>query len=97
MATGPNRLERRASLLAQKMADTSQGLAHALGAGERPAFTTAMTRSEALAWWRQHISDDFGRQVLAGMTPEAIMRLHLDLQQSMNAEYAPPTEVPPSP
>jgi len=82
----PNRLERRSQLLAQTMVDTSTGLASALGAGERPAFTTPLTRSEALAWWRQHINDDFGRQVLERMRPEQIMQLHLDLQQAMNGE-----------
>lgn len=81
-----NRLERRAALLGQKMRDTTDALAHQLGAGERPAFTTALPKSASLAWWRQHLYDEYGQKVLATMEPDQIVQLHLDLQTAMNAE-----------
>ena len=84
MAEAQHRLERRATLLAGQMDTASKGLAQQLGAGERPLFTTPMTKNESLAWWREHRHDEAGAQVLSRMQPWDIARLDADLQAFIN-------------
>jgi len=81
-----HRLERRARLLAERMRSTSEDMARQLGAGDRAPFTTAMTKSESLAWWRLHRHDEYGGQALARMQPLDIAQLDLDLARAMNPE-----------
>ncbi len=73
------RLEQRATRLGQRMRELSATLATHLGAGERPPFTTAMTKSESLAWWGLHRHDEYGATALARMQPWDIARLDADL------------------
>ncbi len=88
-----HRLERRARLLAETMADATDRLAAQMGEHERPPFTTALTRAESLAWWRQHRHDDFGAKVLTRFTPAQIADLDLALAREMNPEPLVPTQV----
>jgi hypothetical protein len=81
-----HRLERRARLLADRMRTTSEDMAVQLGAGDRAPFTTALTKSESLAWWRLHRHDAYGAQALARMQPLDVARLDLDLARAMNPE-----------
>jgi hypothetical protein len=81
-----NRLERRSELLARRIDDASDALAKQWGAGDRPAYTTAMTRAEALAWWRQNLYTPAGAKALEAMSPNEIIRLHVDLNTAMNGE-----------
>lgn len=85
-----HRLERRSDLLASRMRDASDRFARQLGAGERPPFTTAMTKSESLAWWRQHRYDEQGQQALSRLQPWEVMRLDADLIAAMNPEEGVP-------
>lgn len=84
--TTQHRLERRARLLGQRMADASTAMAKQMGAGERPPFTTAQTRSEALAWWRAHRDDTYGAQALERLKPWEIAQLDADLGAYVNGE-----------
>ena len=81
-----HRLERRAELLGRKMADATDAMARMLGQGERPPFTTALTRNESLAWWRQHRHDEYGQKVLERLPPWEIARLDADLGRYVNDE-----------
>ena len=81
-----HRLERRARLLAERIRDASERLAQQLGAGERTPFTTAMTKSESLAWWRQHRHDEFGERALQRLQPWEIAQLDVDLGKAMAGE-----------
>lgn len=88
--TGQHRLEQRAQLLAGRMDTASKGLAQQLGAGDRPPFTTAMTRTESLDWWRQHRHDEAGAEVLARLRPWDIAQLDADLQAHINGPEVVP-------
>lgn len=85
-----HRLERMSRLLATGMRDASDGLARQLGLGERVPFTTAMTNSESLAWWRQHRHDEWGARALARLKPWEIAQLDVDLARAMNPEEEAP-------
>lgn len=84
MADAQHRLERRATLLAGQMDTASKGLAQQLGAGERPLFTTPMTKAQSLDWWRLHRHDEAGAAALARLQPWDIARLDADLQAYIN-------------
>ena len=77
--TTQHRLERRATLLGQRMRELSTTLAQQLGAGDRPVFTTPMTKAESLAWWGEHRHDTYGQKVLETMQPWDIAQLDADL------------------
>ena len=79
-------LERRAHLLAGKLAGRKQTLTQAVAPpGQRPPFTTQMTKREALTWWREHFDDDLGKKVRERMNPESQMELQLALSQANEA------------
>lgn len=84
--TNEHRLERRSRLLAQRMRDASDRLAKQFGEGERKPFTTAMTKSESLAWWRKERHTEAGAKALATMKPWEIAQLDLDLLRAMNPQ-----------
>jgi len=80
-------LERRAHLLAGRLAGRKQILTQAVApAGQRPPFTTQMTKREALSWWREHFDDDLGKKLRQQMDPESQMELQLALSQANEAE-----------
>ena len=81
-----NRLERRTELLARRIDDSANALAKQWGAGDRPAFTTALTRREALDWWRQNLYTEAGKAALQSMSPEEIIRLHANLNAAVAGE-----------
>jgi hypothetical protein len=81
-----NRLERRSALLANRIDAGADALAKQWGAGDRPAYTTAMSRSEALAWWRKELYTPAGAEALQRLSPVEIIQLHADLGAAMNGE-----------
>jgi hypothetical protein len=73
-------LERRASLLAQKMQRRVQVLKEFMAPeGARPPFTQQLQRPQALRWWQEHRYDHLGAQVLQAMRPQDIAELDLAL------------------
>lgn len=87
MADTPHILERRASLLAGRLAAQRNIVRDTLApAGQRKPFTQQLSKREALAFWRQHRYDATGQQVLATMRPEDVLELDLALSQANEAE-----------
>lgn len=84
--TTEHRLERRSTLLGRRMGAAADALAAQIGEGERPPFTEARTRNEALDWWRTHRHDEYGARVLERMPPWEIARLDADLGARMSGE-----------
>lgn len=83
-----HRLERRSRLLAQRIRESTDRLAKQLGEGDRPPFTRAMTRNESLAWFREHLHDEHGREAVEHLASTkgigAVMQLYADLNGAMN-------------
>ncbi len=87
MADIDNVLERRANLLAGKLTQRRDLIRQTLAPpGQRPPFTTQLNHREALAFWRQHWSDDLGQQVKAGMAPQDLLELQLALSRANEEE-----------
>jgi len=83
----PYRVERRAALLSERITQRRQTLRDAYSPpGQRPPFTQTLSRRDALTWWRQHRSDDVGKQVLDRMSPNDIMNLDLALAKANEVE-----------
>lgn len=82
-----NVLERRAKLLAGRLTARVDLVRNAVAPkGQRPPFTTQMSKPEALAWWQKNFDTDLGAKVKANMTPEAQLELTLALSQANEAE-----------
>lgn len=82
-----NILERRAHMLAGKLAKSKEMLRDALAPpGQRPAFTEQLTKREALSWWREHRFDKFGQEVTSRMRPREVMELDQALSRANEAE-----------
>ena len=80
-------LERRAELLTGRLKARVELVRQAVAPkGQRPPFTTQMSKPEALAWWQAHFHDDLGAKVKANMTPEAQMELTVALSRANEAE-----------
>lgn len=78
---GSHRLEKRARMLAGRVAQVKDGLTAQLDG--RP-FTEAKTRTAALDWWAQHRNDQYGAEVLRQMDPVQISQLDAALYQHVN-------------
>lgn len=86
-----HRLDRRAAMLGERLRREIDLTAQMLRPpGGMPAFTTQLTNTEALDFWKRHRFDRIGAQVLSGWTPEQIA----ELDAWLAAEQEPPESEP---
>lgn len=96
-----HRLERRSQLLATRLKERVEAMTNALAPpGQRPPFTTTMTKNAALDWWAKNRYSDVGKMALSRYTPDQIAELDATLarrnqaalEQPTAADVAPPLE-----
>jgi hypothetical protein len=82
-----HRLETRARTLTARLNERVTAFRDALAPpGQRPPFTEAMSRAQALQWWAKHRLDDLGKQALARYTPDQVAELDAELARHLTAQ-----------
>ncbi len=78
-----NPLERRSHLLAERLKEYKRAFSEIIAPpGQPPAFSTRLSKSEALVWWREHYNDDLGAKALKRMSPLEILELTQELSRA---------------
>ncbi len=86
-------LEKRAKKLSLALTRRKEILREAIApSGERPPFSSQLSKQDALTWWRKHRYDDLGTQVLKRMQPGAILELDKALTEQTDGELSPGVE-----
>lgn len=96
MAQAEHRLEKRSQLLAARIKERGQAIRDAVAApGQRPPFHVALSKPDALAWWREHFDDDLGQSVLTSWTPDQVAELQVEMSRAARTDTlgdgSPPT------
>lgn len=91
MGQGQHRLEKRSSLLAARVKEQVAATRDAVAApGERPPFTTEMTRAQALEFWSRERHTPLGTSILRGWGPDKIAELDAALADHLSqSSFAP--------
>lgn len=85
--TVDHQMERRAKILAQSLQKRSEALAEYIKPkGGRPPFKEMLQKPKALAWWKEHLNDEYGARVLQQMQPLDVIQLHQALSGADQGE-----------
>jgi hypothetical protein len=90
-------MEQRSALLATRMIQRKNALRDAITPpGERPPFTVAKTRNEALEFWAKEWTTPLGKMILGTYTEEqkAALEAALGNYHAAGPVYAQPAEPP---